>query len=307
MTTGDFQADRPIVTDQHFVRDSIDLSVIIPAYNEEGRLGEQLDALSDEVWPGHLWEVLVVDNRSTDRTAALALSYADRVPLLRVVHAGERAGLSYARNAGVVAAKSDLVALCDADDVIGPGWVAAMGEALVDHRFVTGLLEVDRLNPRWLAETRGRRFESGPMRFHGVFPVASGGNLGMHRALWSKVGGFSDEALGAEDIQFSMDAWLSGEELHFEPKAVLHYRYRDDAKSLWRQGLGYGRARVVVHKELRQRGFATSRFTGWRSWIWMLVKVPSLRHHQGRVAWAWVAGNRIGHLQGSFRSRTIYI
>lgn len=286
---------------------AMDLSIVIPSYNEERRLCEQLDALSRENWPEHQWEVVVVDNRSTDRTADVARSFVDRIPSLRIVNASARAGLSYARNTGITAARSERIAICDADDVIAPGWVAAMGCALAEHRFVTGLLEVDLLNPRWLADTRGRRFEAGPMLFNGLFPLASGGNLGLHRNLWRELGGFSEHVVGAEDIHFSMLAWFAGESLHFEPRAVLHYRYRDDARALWQQGRGYGRARVTVCKELRSRGVKTSRFAGWRSWLWLIVRIPTLRAHRGRVAWTWVAGNRVGHLEGSIRSRSLYI
>ena len=63
--------------------------------------------------------------------------------------------------------------MCDADDVIAGGWVRAMGSALDDHEFVTGPLDVDRLNPAWVVESRGRAIEAGPGDFHGVFPFGT--------------------------------------------------------------------------------------------------------------------------------------
>lgn len=282
-----------------------ELTIVIPAHNEERLLGDQLSALADQQWSDGEWEVVLVDNRSDDGTDELARGFAQRFRRFRVVKADDRASLSYARNIGIAAAHADHIAICDADDIVAPGWVAAMGSALRLHRFVTGRLEVDRLNPRWLAESRGRGGENGPTLFAGYFPAASGGNLGLHRTLWEQIGGFTEGAEGAEDLLFSMEAWLRGVSLHYAPGAVLHYRYRADAASLWRQGRTYGRARTIVCKELRRRGYAPSRFAGWRSWLWILVNLPHMVHRSDRLNWIWVVANRLGHLEGSVRHRTI--
>ncbi len=280
-----------------------ELTVIIPAHNEERLLGEQLAALADQAWPDGEWELIVVDNRSTDRTVAVAESFAHRFSSFRVVSASDRAGLSYARNTGIAAARADHIAICDADDIVAPGWVEAMGSALRQHQFVTGKLEVDRLNPKWLADSRGRSGDSGPTLFAGHFPGASGGNLGLHRSVWAEIGGFAEGVQGAEDTLFSMEAWRRCVPLFFESRAVLHYRYRADARSLWRQGRAYGRSRTIVYKGLRQHGFAAPRFGGWRSWLWLVAHMPQLYARENRLVWLWVAANRVGHLEGSIRNR----
>lgn len=284
---------------------AIELTVIIPARNEERLIAGQLSALAEQEWGDGVWEVIVVDNQSTDRTTAVAESFAHRFNRFRVIAADDRPGLSYARNTGIAQASGELIAICDADDIVAPGWVEAMGHALRHHRFVTGLLEVDLLNPKWLADSRGRGAEHGPSAFAGYFPSASGGNLGLHRSLWSEIGGFADDAQGAEDTLFSMEAWLRGVPLHFAPEAILHYRYRADPGSLWRQGTAYGRSRAVVYKELRRHGYTPPRFAGWRSWVWLIANLPRVIARERRLHWIWVAGNRFGHVRGSIRHRII--
>jgi glycosyltransferase involved in cell wall biosynthesis len=59
----------------------MDLSVVIPAHNVAATLGDQLDALAAESWDGE-WEIVVVDNCSTDGTAALVRDHAARNPRL---------------------------------------------------------------------------------------------------------------------------------------------------------------------------------------------------------------------------------
>ena len=188
---------------------AVEFTVIIPAYNEAEVIAQQLDALIEQTWDGS-WDVLVVDNRSTDGTAEIVHEYQRRDPRFRVVAANERQGISYARNAGIEASRSRSFALVDADDLVGHGWVAAMGTALRDHPFVTGPLELARLNPPWLADSRGRRDETEVPTFSGLFPSAHGNNMGMQKELWKSIGGFDEDIrlLGAEDIEFSMRAWV---------------------------------------------------------------------------------------------------
>src|SRR5689334_1052511 len=123
------------------------ISVIIPAYNAAITLGEQLAALKEQVYAGP-WEVLVVNNRSTDGTVAVVTRYQVSMPHLRLVQAFDKQGRSYACNVGARAARGDALIFCDADDVAAPGWLAGLARAIETHEVVAGPVEVDRLNPR---------------------------------------------------------------------------------------------------------------------------------------------------------------
>lgn len=285
----------------------MDLSVVIPCRDVADTLPEQLDALLAQVWDG-AWEVVVVDNRSSDATAAIAREYAARDRRVRVVDAPERAGLCYSRAVGVDAAASDAIAICDGDDVVADGWVRTMGDALREHAVVTGPLEVDRLNPPWLAASRGRPSRVTGATWYGVFPLVSGGNLGLRRDVWRAVGGFDDRYLGAEDAEFSLRLHEHGIAVDFEPAALVHYRYRRSARALWEQGLCYGRGRPLVRRRVRDAGLAApSPVAGWRSWLWLVVHLPDLATRAGRARWLWVAGNRIGQVRGSVDARTLFV
>jgi glycosyltransferase involved in cell wall biosynthesis len=286
----------------------LDLSVVIPARNEAATILDQLHALAAQEWSG-TWEIVVVDNGSTDATPAVVEDLAREVPRVRLVAATARAGLNYARNAGIEQSRGRAFALCDADDLVAPGWVAAMGGALAEHPIVTGLLELDRLNPPWLAASRGRGDERGLPTFHEIFPTVHGNNMGMRRAEWESLGRFDEDVIiGSDDVELSMRAWRAGIPVHFVPDAVVHYRYRPEPRALWRQGRNYGRSRPLVVRRLRTEGLpAPGRFTGWRSWAWLVAHLPDLRSDEGRAAWTWVAANRVGHLEGSIRYRSLFL
>lgn len=283
------------------------LSVVMPVRDVATTLEEALDAVLAQRWD-RPFEVVIVDNGSHDGTLELSRARAARDPRVRVLEAAERSGVSYARNAGITAARADRIAVCDGDDVVGDGWLAAIGDALDHHRVVTGPLELERLNEPWLAASRGYRTTHGISTFHGLFPYAAGGNLGLRRDVWRAVGGFDVDLPRAQDIEFSMRLWQAGIEIAFAPDAIVHYRYRSGVRDLWHQGLGFGRSRVLVARLLRDRGLPRPpRLAGWKSWAWLVVHLPDVRTSTGRARWLWVAGNRVGHLEGSVRQRVLFL
>jgi glycosyltransferase involved in cell wall biosynthesis len=285
----------------------VELSVIVCAHNEQATLPQQLDALLAQKWAGE-WEVVVVDNRSTDGTSALVSRYAATNPRVRLVRANKSSGQSYAMNVGVQAARADLLAFCDADDVVAPGWVAAMASGLRDHAIVTGPHELDLLNPTWLADSRGRTIEETVGSFAGIFPCVRGAGWGVRRSAWDRVGGMSEDYQAAQDIDFSLRAWLAGIDIAGLPDAVVHYRYRDTPRALWRQGFTYGRHRPRIARLLKEHGKPTPpALAGWKSWLLLLTRLPTLVTPSGRAIWMWIAGNRVGQVVGSVRERTLML
>src|SRR5690349_507959 len=136
------------------------LSVVIACRNAATTLGVQLDALARE--PRHAeWEILLCDNGSTDGTVALAESYRERLPNLRIVPAAAHAGPAYARNVGAAHSRAPWLAFVDADDEIAPGWVTAMLTALRDHAFVAGRFEETRLNSPTVLRSRRLQQQTG--------------------------------------------------------------------------------------------------------------------------------------------------
>ena len=94
----------------------IELSIIVPSFNEELRLPASLDLIAEYLKASRrATEVLVVDDGSTDRTAEVAGSYADRIANLRVLKNGENRGKGYSVRHGMLEAKGDVVLFTDAD------------------------------------------------------------------------------------------------------------------------------------------------------------------------------------------------
>jgi glycosyltransferase involved in cell wall biosynthesis len=120
---------------------SLTLSVVVPAYNEEDTVGACLDSLFAQI--DDIDEIIVVDNNSTDGTERIVKEYAERIDCLRLVHEPVQ-GILAARSAGFGAATGDVIGRVDADSVVRPGWAHAVKRFLGsdergDYGGVTGI------------------------------------------------------------------------------------------------------------------------------------------------------------------------
>lgn len=167
-------------------RNVSNISLVIPAYNEEASLRACLDAVAAQtVMP---LEVIVVDNNSTDATAAIARSYT----FVRVV-VEKKQGPVHARNAGFNAVRGEIIGRIDVDSLIAPDWIEHVQNIFADPKVdaVSGSLgfhdspfrrffeSVDLLFRRYLARNLGREGEL----------FLYGGNMAIRRNLWRKVRG----------------------------------------------------------------------------------------------------------------------
>lgn len=112
------------------------ISVVIPAFNSSQFIDDALASVARQARPAS--EVIVVDDGSQDDTAKCAQAWADRLsPTRFVLLRGPNVGLSVARNRGVLASTSDVVAFLDADDVFEPDHLATLAPAFELHAGVS--------------------------------------------------------------------------------------------------------------------------------------------------------------------------
>lgn len=229
-------------------------SVVIPAYNAAGTIGEQLGALADQSFD-EPFEVVVADNGSTDGLAAVLDGWHDRLPLLRRVDASRARGVSVARNEGVRAAATDRILVCDADDVVDRDWVRALASALDDHAFVGAAFETESLSGRSAAWAPVDSPSTGlPLTWEGR-PYPLGGNCAFRREVFDDAGGYDEDfPPGAEEIDFAWRAFDAGHVAVYVPEALLHYRIRTDLRGVLRQQYDSGRGTATVAAKVRPAG-----------------------------------------------------
>src|SRR5687767_13611834 len=156
-----------------------DATILIATYNRATLLGETLDSLRRlKVSPGRQWEILVVDNNSTDGTRAVVERHAADFPVpLRYLFEA-RQGRSSALNAGIAASDGEVIAMTDDDVIVDERWLDAACDVLLGGRRaedggaiayaggpVEPIWEIDP--PAWLDLTRGDLWGTIAIQDHG--------------------------------------------------------------------------------------------------------------------------------------------
>jgi glycosyltransferase involved in cell wall biosynthesis len=284
-------------------------SVVLACRNGEAFLAETLEAVLTQEWD-RPWEVVFVDNGSTDRSLSIFRGFAARYPrvALRSVDAGDRPGKSHALNRGIAAAAGRSIVLVDCDDVPAPGWLAAMGAALELHDFVSACNESARLNTGPTGIYRDVPASTWELPYAPFARCTAGATMGFTRELYDAVGGFATR-FQPEDDEFCVRAHLAGFGLHVVPDAVVHYRLRRDLAAIFSQAFHYSRTDVQIAKAYRACGPAQrGRWRGLAREAAALAKAYlGLRlHREGMAAEArfrWRLGGFAGQLAGVVKYR----
>ena len=283
----------------------IDASVILCVRNGGRTIADQLEALATQDYTGD-WELVVVDNGSTDDTVEIVERWRERIPRVRVVPAQERAGLAYARNVGASAAEGEVLAFCDADDVADPGWLAGLVAGTRGADLVGGRLELERLNDPLTRHWRAMSEDdtSSPSAL-GYLHYAIGANFAVRRAIYERVGGCDEAFLTCgDDVDLSWRIQRQGGSLAFRPDAVMHYRLRADLRGFVRQRYLYGRIEGLLRRKFGDAvppvrwGDRSGTYRALLLYSWHLAADP-----EGRGIWLGAAGYCAGRIRGALRYR----
>jgi glycosyltransferase involved in cell wall biosynthesis len=283
------------------------VTVVIPALDAADTLPAQLDALARQTYD-QPFEVIVVDNGSTDGTGDVARAHpvGERAGL-RVVHEARR-GINCSRNAGIEAAAEGRVLLCDADDVVDDGWLAAMVTALTDGVWVAGRLDYTVLNTDRTREIWGVGRTSTFVETDPFVDNTYGCNCGFHRAMWMQVGRFDPRlnGTGGDENEFFMRAHAAGFRPRHVPDAVAGYRLRTGVRAMVRQRYRQGRNQVAMRRLAGGR-LLPEQFTiasELRVTAKTLVALPlHLRTTRHRCAWLGSMSRHTGRLIALGRAR----
>ena len=276
------------------------ISVVVPVLDGLRWLEEQLAALcaQDCAEP---WEIVVADNGSTDGTLEVLRSWSDRCAQLRVVDASATAGPAAARNAGVRASTGELLAFCDADDVVRPGWLDAMVHALESAELVGGLFDTASLNGGQAAEP------APPATWQmGFLPAGLSSNLGVRRVVFEEAGGFAEDLRVGEDVDLCWRLQLAGHRFGWATGAVVAKREEARFGRVLLRGISYGRSGSLLYRRYRAAGARRQVWAAVRSVGWLLVSLVRLGDQRVRRSWARAAGMRIGRLVGSVEQRVFF-
>ena len=221
---------------------SIEISVIVPIYNGERHVASLIAGLAKQSYPAEAVEYIVVDNRSTDRTreeAAPAIALAQSAGIdVRVISEVEIQGSYAARNAGIRAARGDIIAFTDADCRADKNWLTELVRPFADP---TVGVTAGRIAPfsdhSWIerySASRGAVSQEGALnnRFR---PYGLTANLAVRKEVFDKVGMFRPHLRSGGDADLCWRATADGFQLQFASNALVHHRHRTTVAGLVEQ------------------------------------------------------------------------
>jgi len=309
------------------------ITVILCTYNRCQTLAKALEsAAALRVPEPDEWEVLVVDNNSSDQTRQVVQEFCQRYPRRFHYLFEAQQGKSYALNAGIRKSRGDVLAFMDDDVTVPPTWLQDLTASLhnTDWAGAGGRILPQRTftPPRWLLLKE--RYALGPFALFDLGPEAGelaeapfGTNMALRREMFEKYGGFRTDLgprpgseIRGEDSEFSRRLLAAGERLRYEPSAVVYHAI-PECRLRKRYFLDYWfcKARADV------RAFGTPVDTNWRvggiplvlfrrlaAWTlrWMVAVEPARRFSCKLKLWMTVGeiveSYRQEHMAETFKS-----
>jgi glycosyltransferase involved in cell wall biosynthesis len=224
------------------------ISIVVPAYNAEATVRACIQALLRQQLT-EPYEIILVDDGSTDATAVIAVEYATRVRVISQPHRGAAA----ARNTGMRAASGGVVLFTDADCEPVPDWASHLSKAVLDgaagakgtyrtrQRSITARFVQAEYESKYRRMARRTRID-----FIDTYSAA------YRRDVLLSVGGFNESISAVEDQELSFRLAREGHDLRFVPQAVVYHTHAATPTVYLRKkfSIGYWKVRVAaLHPE----------------------------------------------------------
>jgi len=238
--------------------DSPRVSVVVCSYNGERVIRECAEGLSRLEYPN--FEVIVVDDGSTDATAAIARDYGFKVI------STENRGLSSARNTGLEHATGELIAYLDDDAYPDPHWLSYLANTFMttDYAGVGG----PNIPPRgdgFIAECVANA-PGGPLHVMLTDTQAEhipGCNMAFRTACLKPIGGFDPQfRVAGDDVDVCWRLQEQGWTLGFNACAMVFHHRRNSIRAYWRQQRGYGKAEALLERKWPEK-YNSSGHVSW--------------------------------------------
>ena len=255
------------------------VSVVVCSYNGSRTLTDCLDGLAALDYPDY--EVIVVDDGSTDETSAIASTY-DGVTVIRT----ENQGLSAARNTGMHAATGAIVAYTDDDARPDPDWLTYLAWSFMttDHAGIGGpniAPPGDGPIATCVANAPG-----GPVHVLLTDEIAEhvpGCNMAFRRDRLLEVGGFDPRFRAAgDDVDLCWRIQDQGWTIGFSPAAMVWHHRRNSVRTYWKQQIGYGKAEALLEEKWPNRYNALGHVS-WAGQLYGNGWTKALTTNRGRI------------------------
>jgi glycosyltransferase AglE len=221
------------------------ISIIIPIYNTSDNLNLLIESLINQNYPEKFYEIIAVDNNSTDGSDEIIKTY----PQVKLLYEKERQSSYAARNLGILHSKYDIMAFIDSDCIASENWLQ---EAI--HTFNAFDADLVGGNVVFRYSMRKSSFEILDSITHMQIEhnitkqgIAKTANLFVKRGVFDKIGLFNTKLKSGGDVEWTWKAVKKNYKLTYSQKAIVYHPARN-AKELLRKQFRIGQGQIAVWK-----------------------------------------------------------
>jgi cellulose synthase/poly-beta-1,6-N-acetylglucosamine synthase-like glycosyltransferase len=231
------------------------VSVIIPAYNTEKTISKTLQAVLSQDFPKNQFEVLVVDDGSTDNTKKIVSKFK-RVKLISIRHSGP----AKARNTGAKLAKGEIIVFTDSDCIPKKNWLKSLVLPFKDKDIVCvagsyATLNKNKLIARFIGFEIEYRHQK--MKKFKTIDFVGSYNCAYKKFIFKKFHGFDESFIVAsgEDTELSYRIKDAGYKVIFKPKAMVFHPHPDNLLTYIKQKYNRAFWKVLLYKKHPKKMF----------------------------------------------------
>lgn len=255
---------------------ALQISVVICTYNRAQYLPDALNSLHRQSLPKQMFEVIVVNNNSTDQTEQVCREFIVSHPDLFISYMNEpQQGASFARNTGAANANSPLLCFMDDDAIAGPDYLERIVHFFSEHPDAGGLggriiPSYIPSEPQWMSHYVSSMVGNfhyapvaGPFK-KGKYPLES--NMIVPKVLFDKIKGFNTSLpgvkgtlrIGGEGKDFFFRLQDDGAVIYYDPDIIVHHVVEVEKLTpayLYRVASGYGRGERIRTLQIGQTAY----------------------------------------------------
>lgn len=234
------------------------VSIVVPVYNRAGEIGDCLEALLAQNYPSQRLEVIVVDDGSADGTAEVVSRYP-----FKLIKQPQNQGQSAARNAGVLAARGEIVAFIDSDCIADPDWLGELVPYFQDPRvaLVGGYVDsffreslLDRYEEVQSPLNLGREVAFGTSAASDFYVPTC--NVLIRKNVYLQVGGLDEGLRLGEDVDLCWRLKETGCRLLYVPQGKVRHKHRNRLWEILCRRFDYGTSEGFLfsrHAQVKKR------------------------------------------------------
>ena len=223
------------------------VSVILCTYNRGEMLRECLDSILSQEYPKKEYELIVVNDGSTDNTEDILKKYEEKALCKFKWTSQKNSGLRVSRNKGIKSAKGEIICFTDDDCIADKTWIknivngyeseaiGGVGGKIISHN-AKNVIDKYADEKKFLTQEK-------------FFDPILGGNISHRKDVIEKTGFLDESFMSCADVDYGIRVRLNGFKISYAPKAIIYHKHHTTLEGLIKQQRTYGRGYARMHKK----------------------------------------------------------